>query len=321
MKRRLLILLLIPTIFVQAEVQEKIAIVVNNRAVTLYELKKVYQARSTELFQQFSGDELQRKLAELKETVIKEKTDDLLLLEKADLEGITITDEQMDRFMQDLMTENNIDNKEQFENLLIQSVGMTLPEFRESQRAQHVARTVIRQHVIARITADEPEVRAYYESHLEDYMTDFSYDIQEIVLFFDETNRILAETRAKSCLESLNNKSIGFGEAVLQYSESGSKDYNGELQNLRKGDLHPDLENAALALEVGQTSDIIELPGSLHIVRLSGKKEPEPIPFDDVKDKVERILLDPQVEANIRKFVDDLRKTFYLRVDVTPEDL
>ncbi len=321
MKRRLLILLLIPTIFVHAEVQEKIAIVVNNRAVTLYELKKVYQARSTELFQQYSGDELQQKLAELKEAIIREKTDDLLLLEKADLEDITITDKQMDSFIESLMAENNIDNKEQFENLLVQSVGMTLEEFRENQRDQHKARTVIQQHVIARISADEPEIRAYYESHLEDYMTDFTYDIQEIVLFFDETNRILAETRAKSCLEALNNKSIGFGEAVMQYSESGSKDYNGELQNLRKGDLHPDLESAALALEIGQTSGIVELPGSLHIVRLSGKKEPEPIPFDEVKNKVERILVDPQVEANIKKFVDDLRKTFYLRVDVKPEDL
>ena len=321
MIRRLLILLLIPTVLAHAELMEKIAIVVNNRAVTLYELKQIYRARSTELYQKFSGEELQQKLAVLKEDVIREKTEEQLLLEKAQLEGITISDEQMDNYLKGLMEENNIENMEQFENVLQQSIGMTVNEFRESQRTQNIARSVIQQQVISRISADEGEIRAYYESHLKDYQTEFTYYIQEIVIFSDENSSIFAKTRADSCLEQLRNNTLTFGEAVQQYSESGSKDYNGELQNIKKGDLNPTLEQAALALKVNEVSDVIALPGSFHIIRLTGRKEPQPKPFDEVKQTIERMLIDPQVDEAIRKFIDDLRQSFYVRVEVTPEDL
>ena len=139
--------------FTPERFQTLVVVVVNNRAVTLYELKQIYRARSTELYQKFSGEELQQKLAVLKEDVIKEKTEEQLLLEKAELEGITISDEQMDNYLKGLMEENNIENMEQFENVLQQSIGMTVDEFRESQRTQNIARSVIQQQVISKISA------------------------------------------------------------------------------------------------------------------------------------------------------------------------
>ncbi len=139
-KRALILVLLIvltPATLGFSEVVEKIAIIVNNRATTLLDLKKIYDARVSVLFQTYTGDELKEQVANLKKQVIEEKLEELLLLEKAQQENISITDEQIEGFIQELMKENNFKAEAQLENALMQSAGMTLKEFKETQKTQN----------------------------------------------------------------------------------------------------------------------------------------------------------------------------------------
>jgi len=317
----ILLVLLTAAIVSHGEIAEKIAIIVNNRAVTLYEVKRIFNARAAELYQKYSGDELNRKLDQLKKQVIQEKTEELLLLEKAALQGIEVTDEQMDVFVQNLMQENNIDNIDQFRNALMQSTGMTLEEFKKVQKTQMTARQVVQKLVINKIMVDEAQVKAYYQDHIADYQTPFTYDIQEIVIFEDPDDPAAAGRRITECRDAIRNGTLSFNDAVQKYSESGSKEYNGELHHIKKGELNEKLEQAALALKPGEMSDPIILTRSYHLIKLLSVHEPQPIPFDDVKQEIEQKLREPQIQAAIKAFIEDLRGSFYVRVEVKPEDL
>jgi len=238
-KRALILVLLIvlaPATLGLSKVVEKIAIIVNNRATTLLDLKKIYNARSSALFQKYTGDELKKQIKNLKKQVIEEKLEELLLLEKANQEGISITDEQINSFIQQLMKENNFKTEAQLENALMQSTGMTLAEFKKNQKTQNTARTVINQLVVRKIQVDDSELRAYYAQHQNDYETPFSYSLQEIVMFFNGQNRDRVLATMKECRARIAAHKLGFAEAVQKYSEAGSKDYNGEMQNIKKGD-------------------------------------------------------------------------------------
>lgn len=317
----ILLIVLVPATITYSKVVEKIAIIVNNRAATLLELKKIYDARSSVLFQKYTGDELKKQLAELKKNVIEEKLQELLLLEKADQEGITITDAQIDSFIQQLMKENNFKTKAQLENAIMQSTGMTLKEFRQNQKTQNTARTVINQLVVRKIQVDDAEMHAYYAQHQQEYETPFTYSLQEIVMFYNDQNRDSVLATMKACRKSIVTNQLGFGEAVQKYSEAGSKDYNGEMQDLKKGDLNAKLEKAALSLKPQEVSQVIEIPGSFHIIRLTSVNKPHPRPFKDVKEDIRSKLREPQINAAIKKFIADLKGTYYVRVDVKPEDL
>ncbi len=320
MKKLVYILCFLILFGTQAKIVDKIAIIVNNRAVTFHELEKLYQVRSSELYRQFTGKELDKKLKELRQQVINDKLDELLLLEKASQEGITITDEMMDNFIKGLMKENNIENEEQFNNILMQQMGMTLKEFKEVQKTQYIARTVIQQFVINKIAIDEAAIRAYYDEHIEDYQTPFSYSIQEIVLYYDSATKAFVETRAKSIIEELKSGKIDFSTAVSLYSEASSKELNGELKNLHLGDLNKKLEEEALKLKVGEIT-MVELPDSIHIVKLIERNEPQPLPFEKVRAKIEDKLRQPLIKDRIKKFMDELKSIYYIRVDVKPEEL
>ncbi|NOZ12704.1 MAG: hypothetical protein GXO69_03535 [Acidobacteria bacterium] len=317
----ILFILLVPATIGVSKIVEKIAIIVNNRATTLLELKKIYDARSSVLFQKYSGEELKKQIESLKKNVIKEKLEEMLLLEKADLEGIKITDEQINAFIHQLMKENNIKTEAQLENALMQSAGMTLAEFKKSQKTQNTAKTVINQLVVRKIQVDDAEVRAYYAQHLKDYETPFTYSLQEIVMFYNDQNKTDVRTTMEKCRNQILTHKLGFAEAVQKYSEAGSKDYNGELQNLKKGDLNKKLEDAALSLKRGELSSVIEIPGSFHLIRLTEIHKPEPRPFKDVKEEIRNKIRQPQIAAAINKFIEKLKGSFYVRVDVKPEDL
>ena len=323
-KRALILVLLIvltPATLGFSEVVEKIAIIVNNRATTLLDLKKIYDARVSVLFQTYTGDELKEQVANLKKQVIEEKLEELLLLEKAQQENISITDEQIEGFIQELMKENNFKAEAQLENALMQSTGMTLKEFKETQKTQNTARTVISQLVVRKIQVDEAEMKAYFAKHQSDYETPFSYSLQEIVTFYNNLNRDAVLQTMEGCRESIVSNKLGFGEAVQKYSEAGSKDYNGEMQDLKKGDLNRKLEEAALALKPKEVSPVIEIDGSFHIVRRTEMNKPQPRPFKDVKDEIRSKIREPQIDAAIKQFIAELKETFYMRVDVKPEDL
>ncbi len=319
--KKIAYLLLVFTLFgAQAKIIDKIAIIVNNRAVTFHELQKLYQVRSSELYRKFAGKELAQKLEELRKQVISDKLDELLLLEKASQEGITITDEMMESFIKGLMKENNIETEEQFNNILMQQMGITLKEFKEVQKTQYIARTVIQQFVINKIVIDEAEIRAYYDEHIEEYQTPFSYSIQEIVLYYDSTTKAFVDRRAQSILEELKSGKLDFSTAVSLYSEASSKELNGELKNLKLGDLNKKLEEAALKLKVGEVT-IVELPDSIHIVKLIERNDPKPLPFEQVRAKIEDKLRQPLIQDRIKKFMDELKSIYYVRVDVKPEEL
>ncbi len=323
-KRALILVLLIvltPASLGLSKVVEKIAIIVNNRAATLLDLKKIYDARSSALFQKYTGTELQKQIATLKKQVIEEKFEELLLLEKAKQEDISITDEQIEGFIQQLLKENNFKTEAQLENALMQSTGMTLKEFKENQKTQNTARTVINQLVVRKIQVDDAEMQAYYAQHQSEYESPFTYSLQEIVMFYNDQNRASVLAKMEECRKLIMTNKLGFGEAVQKYSEAGSKDYNGEMQNLKKGDLNKKLENAALSLKLEEVSPVIDIPGSFHIVRLTEINKPKARPFKDVKDDIRNKIREPQIDAAIKKFIAELKGTFYTRVDVKPEDL
>ena len=323
-KRALILVLLIvltPASLGFSKVVEKIAIIVNNRAATLLDLKKIYNARSSALFQKYTGAELQKQIATLKKQVIEEKFEELLLLEKAKQEDISITDKQIEGFIQQLLKENNFKTEAQLENALMQSTGMTLKEFKENQKTQNTARTVINQLVVRKIQVDDAEMQAYYAQHQSEYESPFTYSLQEIVMFYNDQNRDSVLEKMEECRKLITTNKLGFGEAVQKYSEAGSKDYNGEMQNLKKGDLNKKLEKAALSLKLEEVSPVIDIPGSFHIVRLTEVNKPKARPFKDVKDDIRSKIREPQIDAAIKKFIAELKGTFYTRVDVKPEDL
>ena len=65
----------------------------------------------------------------------------------------------------------------------------------------------------------------------------------------------------------------------------------GDLGYFKKGELLPAFEKEALRLQVGEVSGIIRTDFGFHIIKLLDRKGGEPLPFEEIKEKVQGGLL------------------------------
>jgi peptidyl-prolyl cis-trans isomerase D len=103
-----------------------------------------------------------------------------------------------------------------------------------------------------------------------------------------------AKKAAREAIEAVKKKLDAGGNfeelAKAESDDSGSAVKGGDLGLFSHGKMVPAFDKAAFALEVGQTSDIVETDFGYHIIRVYEKKPAGVAPFDEVKDKVRKTL-------------------------------
>jgi parvulin-like peptidyl-prolyl isomerase len=106
-----------------------------------------------------------------------------------------------------------------------------------------------------------------------------------------EARRLIEEVKTR--LQAGGN----FEELAREYSKDpGSADRGGDLGFITRGQFVPEVEDAAFALEVGATSDIVESAYGFHIIRLMDRIL---MPFSEVQNQIRQKMVADQVMKDI----------------------
>lgn len=76
---------------------------------------------------------------------------------------------------------------------------------------------------------------------------------------------------------------------------------------MKRGDLAPELEQAALALPIGQVSDIITTPAGFHLIVVEERVSNQAAAFDQVKEQIRATLFNQKAEAKFKEWIESLR--------------
>jgi parvulin-like peptidyl-prolyl isomerase len=83
-----------------------------------------------------------------------------------------------------------------------------------------------------------------------------------------QVRHVIVRTAAKAAeLLAQLNAGSDFAELAREHSIDASAREGGNLGFFQRGDLHPDFEAAAFALEVGDLSEVIQTPVGFHIIQ------------------------------------------------------
>ena len=246
---------------------------------------------------------------DLKCTILEGLLYQSLLLHRAEIDSVTITDKEVDSqidrkikmFIQQAGTEKRLE----------ESIGKTIPEIklllRESLKKQLLAEKMMDK-LTGSLKVTPSEVRQFFKEFPIDSIPIINEEIEyeQIVLYPTITEKEKLAVKAK--LNELRDRILKgdkFSTLAVLYSEDAqSATKGGELGFLGRGDLVPEFSAVAFKLKDGEVSKIIETEFGFHIIQLIERRG-EQI-------NVRHILISPKIDpvsaVTCRSKLDSLSK-------------
>ncbi len=163
----------------------------------------------------------------------------------------------------------------------------------------------------------DKELLEFYKKNIERYRSNEVYRPGHILFLIpkEATPEEVSKIRKKceKVLEKIK-KGEDFGEMALLYSEDVSSKDRGDLGYFKKGELLPAFEKEALRLRVGEVSGIIRTEFGFHIIKLLDRKGGEPIPFEEIKEKVKADYTESEMEKALRQFLTKLKEKSIIEI-------
>jgi peptidyl-prolyl cis-trans isomerase D len=201
---------------------------------------------------------------------------------KAEFEAqVQVTDEEARRFYDD--------NKKKFERPV-------------QRKARFI--TLTPQLFASAVNVSDREVERYYEQNSSRYETGDQVAASHIL--FKTGPDIDEEVVRKKAEAVLAQARAGadFAELAGQYSEDTSAENGGDLGLFGKGQMVPEFEAAAFALQEGQVSDLVRSTYGFHIIKLNGRQAAFIRPLDSVRDEIRNTLTQEKAREKMDQAVD-----------------
>lgn len=322
MKRALCLVLPALVLPAAPEVREEILVVVNNHIITRKAFQQAVEQETAALYRKHSGKELDAKLKEAREKTLQGLIDAFVLSDKAAELNLSITDEQIRSYVEDIKKQNQFATDADLERALKTSLGVGLPDYLKQLKQQEVQRMVLSREVYSKVAIEDQELRAYYEDHKDEYKQPSRFRVRELVISKGATPEEQAQARAT--LEKVQAElkaGKAFEELAKAYSASPSKATGGDLGWMGKGLMRASVEQAALALKPGAVSAPLETDKDLLLLQLIASEDEGAKPFEEVKPQLLQKLQEPKAQNALENYLNDLRIRSNIRFLVPRETI
>ncbi len=186
-----------------------------------------------------------------------------------------------------------------------------LPSGDESLVRENVANGVRLDTMLGQVYSPEPtptdaELRAYYDSHLEEFMTLEMIEASHITKGMEgATSRSDVYTKMRDLRAQLMD---GADFAKMAEEQRGNEQQQIDLGWFKRGEFMEEFETIAFSMNVGEISPVFTTQLGFHICKLTGRKPSEPAPFEEIKENVRARMSEVYRDDKFNAFVEELRK-------------
>ena len=193
------------------------------------------------------------------------------------------------------------------------------PEFKaalETFRNQSLARAAI-DASLKDVTASDEDAKKFYDEHPDQFTQPERVHVRHILISDDVTS---ADAIAK--VQADLRAGASFDEVAKSRSLCPSAAQGGDLGEVSKGQMVPEFEAAAFALEnPGDLSEPVKTRFGWHIIRLEGRTPSSLEPFDNVKPQLLQYLTNEKKNEAFKNAVEGLKKTYKVEILVPEEPM
>jgi peptidyl-prolyl cis-trans isomerase SurA len=301
------------TSFTEAVV-DRVAAVVNQEIITLSEVEKEIAPLKGEIVTE-DRLEKQKQMQALCRRVLEKLIEEKLIDQEVKKSGIKISSKDVEATVEEVKRRNHVTQEDLEKALAVE--GLTLETYKKQVEKGLQRQKLIQWSVKVEENAGEKEFREFYQKNISRYRTNETYRPGQILFIIPKgaTPEEIREIR-KKCQKVLEKikKGEDFGEMALLYSEDASNRDHGDLGYFKKGELLPVFEREALRLKVGEVSGIIRTEFGFHIIKLLDRKGIDPLPFEEVVEKVKADYHNSEMEKAFRQYLSTLREKAVIEI-------
>lgn len=297
-------------------VVEEIIAKVNGDIITRSEIERTRRQMEEELKKRgTNGPELQKALAEREKDALRERIDQLLLVQKGKEMSINV-ESDVSKYIAELQLQSKIADPEKFQQYVREQTGQTFEDFKSEVRNGYLTQRVIRQEVGGRLTIPRADLEKYYNDNKAKFMRDDRVFLREILVSTegkDEAGVAAAEKKARD-LSARAKKGEKFPELARANSDATTKEQYGELGGFKKGELNKQIEDIVFNADRGFVTDPIRVSNGFLILKVEEKHKAGLASFEEVEQDVMNEMIQPKFPGQVREFLTKLRVESFLEI-------
>jgi parvulin-like peptidyl-prolyl isomerase len=238
-----------------------------------------------------------------------------LQLERAQKLNLQVSNEDVTFHIEALKKQNQITDEQLGQ--MLQSRGLTLETYQQQIREGLLITKVVNVEVRSRLIVLDTELQESYQKRRQRYSVPGALTVSHILFLVSpdapEAEVELARLKATAVLQQLRQGG-DFAALARQYSDGPSAERDGLLGTFQPGELLPGFEEAVMALQPGQISDIVRTRVGLHIIRLDARQASIQKSFEEVREELKAELLQAKTESRYQEWLEGLRQSAYVKV-------
>lgn len=299
-----------------AQLLEGIVVRVGDRIVTRTQYDKRLADIYREIEQTQPADHVAQLKAEAKTNLVQDLISELLIKDRADRLGVTVTDGEIKDAVGRLKQQYGLTTDEQFEASLKQS-GLSRADMEARLRDTIISQKVFGRELRSREELNDTELRERYNREKERYRLPERAHLREIVILKpeDATKVEAARQKATEVAEAAKKPTVNFANLAQTMSESGTREQGGDLGEIAKGDLVGTIDSAVFSAANGAVVGPIETKSAWHIMKVEQRLPSEVPSFDTVKDRLRRDMSEETFQRDYKAYIDTLRKDAFIQIN------
>jgi peptidyl-prolyl cis-trans isomerase SurA len=310
-----------------AEILDGVAAIVNSNIITYSEVRDYVQPVIRQLGGTYEGQELVGKVRAAHLDALNNLIDRQLIIQEFNIKGFSMPQTAVDEQLNDVIAKEFGGNRTAFIKTL-EAERLTLSQYR-SQLCDNLILRAMRDHKSRQEVIVSPyKIEKYYQDHLDDYKVGDQIKLRMIFIRKTspapaqggDTNATVAppqiDPQRKLGEEILAKLDAGdsFESMAKLYSEGREAKEGGDWGWIGHDILRKELGESAFSLKPGQHSRLIETDDGFYILQVTDVKIPSTKPLIEVRDEIEKTLLEQQRTRMQEQWVKDLRAKAYIRM-------
>ncbi len=290
-----------PPVVCATRIHDRIVAIVNSEVITESDVLTEIRPEVERITHAYRGDEQAWRIRHAHHVAITKLVERKLQLQQAKAKGVDVSDEDVARTVEEMKKQGDpIDPNDK----------KTLQAIRE----QILLMRVVEREVRGGITVGESEMRRYFKEHESRFALPEEYTLSQILIRpRSGESQEEARARAQKVVDGLK-AGESFEELALRYSDGVNASRGGRLGLVRQGELHAPIEQALATKQPGDTTEAIETPDGIHIIRVDDRRPRQFRPFEEVRAEIQSLVFAQKSEDFFQSWLADLKDKAYIEI-------